>query len=242
MKRSILLILHIVFFSTAFAQRPTNLDDVDIKSDTLYMGDYAYVCDTLMNLGIYYYNLDNHPGRGDVRYKTGEPRHLEEILADKVKHVVISDAIHELMHSIVDNAFSKEQAALLEGKKFSIVLNISSSDGTITDVYFKCWATDGYKSVPIEVFREIEVRLKNEVQFTLTEEGKKMNYCFLAWSQCPKGRAEESASETEEGADGGTTSGNNNSLQTDLGGAVTDRGTTSGGGLATPTLGGLVTP
>ena len=195
----LLLIFQFALLELMYGQRPTDLNGKDIKSDTLYMGDYAYVCDTLMNLGIYYYNLENHPGRGEVKYRTGQPLNLEEVLADQVKHVIISDEIHDRTHAIVDNAFTKAQVEQLDEQKFSIVLNISSSDGSITDVYFKCWATGGYKNIPIEVFREIETRLKNEVQFELTEEGRKMNYCYLSWSQCPKGREDSGMTIPEDG-------------------------------------------
>ena len=201
MKKIYLFVFFICCYYSTFAQRIKSWTFTadDYNTDTLRMDGYAYVCDTLMNLGLYYYNLDNHPGRGDVKYKDGTPRHLDEILAGRVTHVVINDVVYYTSRSIVDNAFSKEQAEQLEGQKFSIVLNISSADGSITDVYFKCWATGGYKNIPIEVFREIETRLKNEVQFELTEEGRKMNYCYLSWSQCPKGREDSGMTIPEDG-------------------------------------------
>ncbi len=193
------LFLQIAFVNVAYSQRPANTEGLEIKSDTLQMDGYTYICDTLMNIGVHLYNAENHPGRGEVRYKTGEPLNLEEVLADQVKHVIISDEIHDRTHAIVDNAFTKAQVEQLDEQKFSIVLNISSSDGSITDVYFKCWATGGYKNIPIEVFREIETRLKTEVQFELTDEGKKVNYCYLAWSQCPRGREESGLAVPEDG-------------------------------------------
>ena len=206
------------------------------------MGDYTYICDTLKHIHITLRNLEDHPGRDEVCYADGTP--LEEALAFSLylETIVMTSGIDTHIQQIVNDAFSQEQVESLEGRKLRIELNISSSSGEITDVYFNFPAYTGYADIPVEVYRSMEVRFKNEICFELTDLGRKLNYCLLSWLQCPKGRAEESASETEEDADGGTTSGNNNSLQTSLGGVVTDRGTASGGGLSTPTIGGLVTP
>lgn len=182
------LFLQIAFVNVAYSQRPANTEGLEIKSDTLQMDGYTYICDTLMNIGVHLYNAENHPERGEVRYKTGESLNLEEVLTDTFQPLVISDSKHRHLHSIVDNAFSQTQVEYLNEKTFTIVLNISSSDGSITDVYFKYFASSGYSTIPVEVFRDIEVQLKNNIFFELTEEGRKMNYCYLAWSQCPRGR------------------------------------------------------
>ena len=227
-----------------FAQRRNtpNRTASDYTTDTLRMGDYTYICDTLKHIHITLRNLEDHPGRDEVCYADGTP--LEEALAFSLylETIVMTSGIDTHIQQIVNDAFSQEQVESLEGRKLRIELNISSSSGEITDVYFNFPAYTGYADIPVEVYRSMEVRFKNEICFELTDLGRKLNYCLLSWLQCPKGRAEESASETEEDADGGTTSGNNNSLQTSLGGVVTDRGTASGGGLSTPTIGGLVTP
>ena len=44
-----------------------------------------------------------------------------------------------------------------------------------------------YRSIPISVFRAIELQLKEQIVFELTEEGRRLNYCYLAWTQCPTG-------------------------------------------------------
>ena len=91
------------------------------------------------------------------------------------------------------------------------MLNISSADGTITDVYFEFDKDQHYAQIPIDVFRDIELRLKNEVIFELTEEGRKMNYCFLSWRQVPKGiEIEPTPNDTSEG--GGSSTGTGNTI------------------------------
>lgn len=174
----------------SFAQRYYNhfTTEKDYRSDTLRMGDYTYICDTLKGYRVTLRNIEDHPGRGEVCYADGTP--LEpEIESDlHMRSVHITSDIDTRLKSIVDDAFSKEQAESLNGQRMHIVLNISPIDGQITDVYFNYITISEYADIPIEVYRDMEVRFKNEVHFTPTELGSKLNYCLLSWVQCPNGR------------------------------------------------------
>ena len=44
---------------------------------------------------------------------------------------------------------------------------------------------DIYTQVPVSVYREIEVELKKNVQFTPSDVGKNLNYIFMFWEQDP---------------------------------------------------------
>ncbi len=200
------------------------------------MDGYTYVCDTIGSTRVNLYNAENHIGRSEVlTYKDGTAVSFEKQLNDDINAVVITEELDKLMWSIVDEAFTKEQAASFGKWRLSITLNISSTTGYITDVYFEYINLSNYTKIPVDVYRSIEQRLKNEVRFVLTEEGKSLTYCFLGWSQIPKGREID-----------------NSGLQTELGGVTTDRGTVGGdvgGGISgignntlTPTIGGRVTP
>lgn len=174
----------------SFAQRYYShfTTEKDYRSDTLRMGDYTYISDTLKRSKVILRNIEDHPGRGEVCYADGTP--LEpEIESDlHMRSVHINSDIDTRLKSIVDDAFSKEQAENLNGQKMRIELNIAPIDGQITDVYFNYITISEYVDIPIEVYRNMEVRFKNEVHFTPTELGSKLNYCLLSWVQCPKGR------------------------------------------------------
>ncbi|MBR2628053.1 MAG: DUF5043 domain-containing protein [Tidjanibacter sp.] len=157
----------------------------DYKSDTLHMADYTYVADTLGAYHVLLHNITNHIGRGEIAYKDGSPLNLEHPW-ELPDFVVMTDAVADYMYRAVDDAFSVQQADSLEGKKMSIVLNISSTNGYVTDVYFKFPSFYYYTKIPVSVFREIEVKLKQLV-FELTDEGRRLTYCHLSWTQCPTG-------------------------------------------------------
>lgn len=195
MKRLYLLIIMLScgYYNT-FAQRNYALfEPSDYKSDTIRMADYSYICDTLLNYEINLYNLTNHSGRESVRYKDGSPK------PKGVDVINLSRDTNNLLNSIIDEGFTLEQVEQIDGKRLIVFIDISSDDGSVTDVYFAFFKNTHYTQLPIDVFREMELRFKNEVQFELTEEGKKMTHYSIGWSQCPKGREGDGLTMPENG-------------------------------------------
>ena len=195
-KRIIILLILCFLCLSVFAQRDTAYSHLRLVSDTLRMDGYTYVCDTIGTTRVNLYSADNHPGREEIAYKDGTDIPFEKLLHDDIDAFVITDELDRLMWSIVDDAFTKEQVASFGKWKLGITLNISSTTGRITDVYFEYVNLSDYTKIPVDVYRNIELRLKNEVVFTLTEEGKRLTYCYLGWSQTPKGKAETNNGDT----------------------------------------------
>ncbi len=246
MKRYLFCIV-VAFVQVSYAQNYLDLNvplpPEESVIEKVELEDCSYIREVIDDADIYIYNACNKPRKDEPTYLNGERVPMEVYTTKEGRFTVKPNAGQSsVMLRIVDDAFSIEQAELLEGYYMFVALRVSSTTGRLTDVYFHFVKTTPYEDIPIEVFRNIEREMKNELLFEITDFGKSLTYSSLGWAQCPKGRAEESSTETEEDTDGGTMSGNNNNLQTDLGGVITDRGTTSGGGLSTPTIGGLVTP
>ena len=128
------------------------------------MGDYTYICDTLKHIHITLRNLEDHPGREDLCYADGTP--LEEALAFSLylETIVMTSGKDTHLQQIVNDAFSQEQVESLEGRKLRIELNISSSSGEITDVYFNFPASTGYADIPVEVYDwSVDVNLRGQI-------------------------------------------------------------------------------
>ena len=195
MKNIYLFIVFVCCVGNTWAQRYYSVyRESDYKSDTIVNSNYTYVCDTLMGYQINIYNINNHPGRGDITYTNGD------VIDDEILELIDLNYSQNLkLESFVDDAFSKEQVETLDGAPLIIALDISSTDGKITDVYYSFFKDTGYANLPIDVFYDLEVRFKNGIQFELTDEGKKVNYCYLAWSQCPKGREDSGLEVPEDG-------------------------------------------
>lgn len=182
MKRVYLLIILSCGFCKTFAQRDTLFEPSDYKSDTIRMADYAYICDTLLNYEINLYNLTNRSSMEPISYKDGTPK------PKGVDVVNYSPDTNKLLHRIIDEGFTLEQVEQINDKRLIVFIDISSDDGSVTGVCFTFFKNTHYTQLPIDVFREMELRFKNEVQFELTEEGKKMTHYSIGWSQIPKGK------------------------------------------------------
>lgn len=157
------------------------------KSDTIYMENYAYVCDTLHGW-VNVHNMTNSVDKGFVCYAdSGKIPDGDLFDFGAPEYVKVPLEQQRNMVSIVDNAFTIEQANLVGEEEFFVILYISTTTGEITDVYFEYDTDSGFTSIPMSVFRAIELQLKEQIVFELTEEGRKMNYCYLAWTQCPTG-------------------------------------------------------
>lgn len=186
MKRIILLSLVFLLATLSlFAQREYKWHaPSDYRSDTLRMDNYTYVCDTLPEYGnVCLFNIENHPGRDNITYLNGDPIPINPW--DSPDWYVITPEMEKQITNIVNNAFSAEQVEMLDGKEFSILFDISSVSGHITDVYFNFFTFSPYVNIPVDVFRQMEVEFKSNIVFELTDEGKKLTYCGMFWWDCP---------------------------------------------------------
>ena len=109
MRRTFLFMSLLLLQCTAMsAQRDYEMFALEeYKSDTLYMENYTYVCDTISVFDfVNLYNIQNHPGRGDVKYKTGEP--LLDLFGYDTEHLVVPTELNNKMGAIVDEWLTTE--------------------------------------------------------------------------------------------------------------------------------------
>lgn len=154
-----------------------------LETKTFQEEGYTYQCDvkyhfaTLYNKNnklTYEDNIDKRTGR--LYVPNGRGPHTSSETWTKPK-----------CYSIVNQAFSPEQKAKVAGKELTIFLSISPQTGKIMEVNFRFLAIKEipYTTIPLSVFRKIEVELKKNVWFVPTDEGKNMSYILLCWSQDP---------------------------------------------------------
>ena len=88
-------------------------------------------------------------------------------------------------HSIVKEAFTAAEKQRVKGRKLTTTIIINSHTGKVDEVYFDFVNFEPYATIPVSVFRKIELELKKNVWFTPTAEGRKLNYILLWWGQDP---------------------------------------------------------
>ena len=86
-------------------------------------------------------------------------------------------------YSIVRNAFSTKEKERLKGQRITISLYIHPDTGKVTDVMFSFSNLENFATIPISVYRKIELELKKNIWFVPTEHGKQFNYILLWWEQ-----------------------------------------------------------
>ena len=69
----------------------------------------------------------------------------------------------------------------MKGRSFGITMFIDPNTGKIAEVNYKFTCMNPYATIPISVFRQIEVELKKYVWFVPTELGKRRNYIIVGW-------------------------------------------------------------
>jgi hypothetical protein len=152
------------------------------ESKTFKMTGYTYKCDTETFKLVTLYNINNVlTHSAEIYNATG-----------KIFSMRYSSATLEKDHwtkpkcySIVNNAFTAEEKLRCKGEKLIIYLYINSQTGRIMEVKYRFLSIDPFATIPVSTYRKIETELKENVWFTPTEEGKKLNYIFLFWAQEP---------------------------------------------------------
>lgn len=152
---------------------------------TFYENGYTYQCDVVEGAKfVTLYNKSNKFTYVDQIYKnTGKTVSIEQ---NRLKQLEDETWTKSKCLSIVNNAFSSAEKQRVKGNEFTITMYIDPDTGKVIDVEFQFVTFNPYATIPVSVYRKIELEIKKNVWFTTTVEGKKRNYIMLWWRQEPK--------------------------------------------------------
>lgn len=180
MKTIILLLFCYLFMYDLSAQ--TNYYSQD---KTFYEDGYTYQCDVMEGAGfVTLYNKDSkYIYVKQINRYTGKKISREEELLNEFEEETWTKP---KCRSIVNNAFSFSEKQRVKGRKFTITMYIDPDTGKVADVEFQFTTFNPCATIPVSVYRKIEVEIKKNIRFDITPEGKKRNYIMLWWRQEPK--------------------------------------------------------
>ena len=174
MKKYILLIVATIFTVGLFAQNKSTVT-------TIVEGDgYTYIKKIRKSRLVDLYNQENKYTNVPLVYKeTGERPPFD------LREKRVEDDNWTSLHSelIVNRAFTNEQKQIVRGHKLGVAIYIDSTTGKVVETEFTFPEMTPMAEIPLSVFRKIELDMKNEIYFTLTDVGKKYNYVFFYWMQ-----------------------------------------------------------
>lgn len=145
-----------------------------------YENGYTYQCEVQPSKLVRLYNKDNKLTHTKWLYKdTGKeppfPYNIDDVKDDTWTK--------RKCYSIVNDAFSTVEKQRTRGDELGICMYIDSSTGKVVEVDFDFLSIDPFATIPISVYRKIEVELKQNIWFIPTVEGKRMNYLVRMWNQ-----------------------------------------------------------
>lgn len=122
---------------------------------------YAYQCDVLEGSGfVTLYNKENKFTHVDqVDRNTGESISIRE---NKERLFEDDSWTKPKCFSIINNAFSYAEKQRVRGRDFTIIMYISPDTGKVIGVEYQFTSMNPYATIPVSVFRKIEVELKKK--------------------------------------------------------------------------------
>lgn len=156
------------------------------KTKTFEEVGYTYQCDVPKYQITKLYNKENKFTYQDIVYKsTGKL--FDCPLGSDPELIVRGSGMPAKADAIVDRAFTRAQAKLFNDRALLIIMYVSPETGKVIEVVFEFRSRGPYATIPLSVYRSIEVALKKEIIFTPGKAGKQLNVIMLAWDQIPKG-------------------------------------------------------
>ena len=177
--KTLLTLLSILFCTNILAQ--TNYYT---STKTFTENGYTYQCDVSPSKMVTLYNKNNKFTYEQQVYKdTGKP-----FVMPDYGYIQLTDDdnwTRTKRYTIVRNAFSREQKQRVKGREVLITMIINTKTGNVDEVYFQFVNLHPYVTIPVSVFREIELEIKKNIWYKPTTEGRKLNYILRWWGQDP---------------------------------------------------------
>lgn len=175
MKTHILTILLLFAVNNLFSQ--TNYYT---ETKTIHENGYTYQVDKYGSGIIDVYNKENKWINKKQTYKsTGEYFYMPDYGLELLDYNAYISA-RKILVDILEESYSEEEKKQIKniGKKCIIDFYINSETGRVDDVRFSFDELSYYINIPISVFRNIELKIKEKVHFVVTDEGEKISYIY----------------------------------------------------------------
>lgn len=174
MKRMIFIFIGWLCMLSTFAQ--TNYYT---ESETFNEDGYIYQIDVLSSGFVELYNQDNQWIGSYPMYKSNGTTFVQP----EYGYIDLYDDDSWLdsekkMETIVWNALTISEREMVKGDELNIILHINSTTGKVDDVMFTFVTWESFAKIPVSTYRNIELQIKEQLLYNLTDDGKKLNYIY----------------------------------------------------------------
>ena len=152
------------------------------STKTINGSGFTYKCDLDNTGSVILYNIHNKFTYTEWARKDGKPI-SDDVLLGYTATVSGGGEVKSRSNKIIREHFTAAEIKMVKGEGLLISMIINSSTGSIDEVCFKFLKRSPLCFIPPARYRALEVALlKNVPKFTVTEEGKKLNYCMMHWN------------------------------------------------------------
>jgi len=169
----LILLLSCISASACFAQ-------TDYSTTHVIQGDgYTYQCDNKHGGMAKLYNSNDQFTYAKWIRKDGVP--IDEAFLF-TRTITNGFEGREKADQIVRQIFNTEELNSVRESplRLMVTMIINPDTGKVDEVNFEFPVPSGYSRVPVEKYRQIELTIKQNITFSITEAGKKLNYCTTA--------------------------------------------------------------
>lgn len=197
MRILVLFLTYLMIVTEVFSQQLELVNPGYYRKDTTYvMNGYSYHCEgNTGNITLYNAGYQNKWVTKKQVYKdTGKSFDFGFGDIKKYNPIIDDLSMNQKVLNIIDNAFTKEFVENLKGDELlNVVMYLNSGTGKVEEVSFWFIDIDGYASLPISTYRNIELQLIDEISYTPSAIGKQLNYIMLSLMRKPLGKSSSGA-------------------------------------------------
>jgi hypothetical protein len=176
-KKRLLLIICALFLLTG-ARAQTYYYNT---TKTFNENGYSYQCDKPEWGLITLYNKDNIYTYAHYVYKDGSAITDTNILWGNIRLIERDNWTKQKCFFIVNAAFSSTEKQRVQGKGIDVSMTIDTSTGKVIEVDFRFMYNGPFATIPVSTYRNLELALKNQIWFTLTDTGKQLKFIKRGW-------------------------------------------------------------
>lgn len=82
------------------------------------------------------------------------------------------------MSTIANSTLTSMEKDMVKGREFTLMLHINSTTGKVDDVMFSFSNLGPFASIPVSTYRKMELQIKDQLFYNLTDDGRKLTYIF----------------------------------------------------------------
>ena len=163
-----------------FANNATAQTNQFPTTRTIQGNGFTYQADVVGGIVVLYNRTNQFSGRpGSQRLRDGSPIPREFWFSGQSTVANNPDTVKNQITTIVRNALSAAERQRVGNNRLDVTLRINPDTGIISEVEFRFDTDSPFTTIPVQVYRNIEVNLKNQLRFTPTAKGRRLNFILF---------------------------------------------------------------